>query len=641
MTVSTTLNKQIFPGDGASTVFNFSFAFPGGTATQESANIQVYYTDALGNVTLLSPSVYTIGFNAATGTNPTPVGGSVTYNPSGTPIPLGSFLTIYRNLPLTQGTSLANQGTLYQPVTEAAFDYQVMVSQQILEVQSRALVVAVSDPTPSPLPAAAQRAGGVLGFDVNGNPIIVSTAPAGTISSAMAPVVSAASLAAGRTALGLGSLATFGAGTGLSTSGGLAFPAFVVVTDAAGPVSIGNPQHMNMRVATAAVTYNIAQTSGLVSGFYVTFSASGGNITLTPNAADAFNGMATGASLVIPQGSQVTVTTDIAGKLYVFYNQLFGDNAPLNLQINASVAASALTIALKDRNGNDPSPSSPVIFVASNGGNSVPRAITTPLSLTVPSGASLGTVNGQANRIWIGLFDNNGTPVLGVYNSLLTTGGFIGIYPWDETSTPNTTGISAGATSAQAWYTSGALTAKPFRIIGFVESTQATAGTWTTSPSKVQLYGPGQKKPGDTVQEITALISSPDSFNTGTFVSLSNNRASITPLSAANLVRAEASGFLTGPGSTGTGQTTSASLQLSIGTTNNTNLFGSFQQNQMGLAGAGASQGPLLTPAHLLGYILLNTTNATTISVQGRASGGSGSGTFGGGTEITLREIQV
>ena len=587
MTVSTTLNKQIFPGDGASTVFNFSFAFPGGTSTQESANIQVYYTDALGNVTLLSPSVYTIGFNAATGTNPTPVGGSVTYNPSGTPIPLGSFLTIYRNLPLTQGTSLANQGTLYQPVTEAAFDYQVMVSQQILEVQSRALVVAVSDPTPSVLPAAAQRAGGVLGFDVNGNPIIVSTAPAGTISSAMAPVVSAASLAAGRTALGLGTLATFGAGTGLSTSGGLAFPAFVVAVDAAGPVTIGNPQHINMRVATAAVTYNIAQTSGLVSGFYVTFSASGGNVTLTPNAADAFNGMATGASLVIPQGSQVTVTTDTAGKLYVFYNQLFGDNAPLNLQINASVAASALTIALKDRNGNDPSASSPVIFVASNGGNSVPRAITTPLSLTVPSGATLGTTNGQANRIWIGLFDNAGTPVLGVYNSL--NAAALGVLCWDETTAPNTTGISAGATSSQTWYTSGALTAKPFRIIGYVESTQATAGTWTTTPSKVQLYGPGQKKPGDIVQQ----------FNT--------TSPGLNPTSAANLVDLVIATIFTYIGTT---------AQI-VNTTRSAVTIGSatFQGSQNAVNG--------ISTAIIVGSDLPNTTGGVSYTTAVTSGGGS------------------
>lgn len=178
MTVSTTLNKQIFQGNAATTAFSFSFAFPGGTATQEGANIQVFYTSPLGVVTQLvqgiTSSNYQIVFNSPVSPDPTPVGGTVTYNPPTGPIPLGSFLTIYRNLPLTQITSFANQATIYPTSFEQSLDYQAMVSQQVLEVQSRALVVAVSDPTPNPLPPVAARAGLLLGFDSNGNPIATS-----------------------------------------------------------------------------------------------------------------------------------------------------------------------------------------------------------------------------------------------------------------------------------------------------------------------------------------------------------------------------------------------------------------------------------------------------------------------------------
>lgn len=175
MTVSTTLNKQIFPGNAATTVFNFSFAFPGGLAAQEAANIQVFYTSPAGVITQLvqgiTSSNYQITFNNPITPDPTPVGGTVIYSPPGGPIPFGSFLTIYRNLPLVQGFSFANQGILYQPTIEAALDYQAMLSQQVLEVQSRALVVPISDPTPSPLPSATARAGLFLAFDSNGNPI--------------------------------------------------------------------------------------------------------------------------------------------------------------------------------------------------------------------------------------------------------------------------------------------------------------------------------------------------------------------------------------------------------------------------------------------------------------------------------------
>src|SRR3974390_3048867 len=67
----------------------------------------------------------------------------------------------------------------------------------------------------------------------------------------------------------------------------------------------------------------------------------------------------------------------------------------------------------------------------------------------------------------------------------------------------STTAISGGATSAGVFYTPNGttLTTQPYRILGYVETTEATAGTYATAPSKVQLFGPGVKKPGDVVQE--------------------------------------------------------------------------------------------------------------------------------------------
>ena len=38
-------------------------------------------------------------------------------------------------------------------------------------------------------------------------------------------------------------------------------------------------------------------------------------------------------------------------------------------------------------------------------------------------------------------------------------------------------------------YTTAAVTASPFRVVGYVESTQATAGTWATTPSTIQGQG--------------------------------------------------------------------------------------------------------------------------------------------------------
>lgn len=519
MTVSTPLNKIIYSGNGATTVFPFTFATPA-----VASDIQVFFTDINGNVTLLAANTYTLIFNPVTGTNPTPVGGSVTYNPGGVPIPTGTFLTIFRNLPLTQGTSLANQGTSYQQVTEQALDYLMMVNQQVLEIQSRALVVSVSDPAPNPLPAVAARAGFVLGFDVNGNPIAVSTLPAGTVSSAMAPVVSAASLAAGRTAFGLGNAAVEAIGLGLQDNGAGSLQTFFGEVSDSLNQTVTAAFHQNIRSATGALTYTLPLTTTLFNGFGFWVYAQTAAITFAINVADAFNGAGTGASLTVPPGSKVFVSTNAAGTWYIRGMANPGFNAPLNLQINATVASSALTIVLKDQNGNDPSPASPVIFTVSSSGNNVPRAVTTPLSITIPSGATIGTANGVNARLWIGLFDNAGTPVLGVYNCLHYGSPNFTLVPWDETSAQTTTGISAGATLDQTWYTNGALTSRSFRIIGYIEIVEATAGTWSSGPTKVQLFGPGAKKPGDNVQ-------GPSMVSSATTTTLP-----ITPFSAANLI---------------------------------------------------------------------------------------------------------
>jgi hypothetical protein len=168
-----------------------------------------------------------------------------------------------------------------------------------------------------------------------------------------------------------------------------------------------------------------------------------------------------------------------------------------------------------------------VVFTVQNGTAGIAhRAVTAPLSITVPSGATLGTTNGQANRIWVGLFDNAGTPVLGVYNSYNGN-----VVPWNETLAASGTGISAGSGSAQVWYTASAVASKFFKPLGYVESTQGTAGNWATGISAGALFGPGVKRPGDILQTIggttssTISLSSPANvvnYSAGVNISLTN-----------------------------------------------------------------------------------------------------------------------
>ena len=99
-------------------------------------------------------------------------------------------------------------------------------------------------------------------------------------------------------------------------------------------------------------------------------------------------------------------------------------------------------------------------------------------SLTVPSGATLGTTNGAPARIVWGLIDNGGTPEPFVVN----VGGTANL---DETTLISTTAISGSSNNVNTFYSQTARSNVAFRIRGWCDVTQATAGTWATAPSKV------------------------------------------------------------------------------------------------------------------------------------------------------------
>lgn len=103
-------------------------------------------------------------------------------------------------------------------------------------------------------------------------------------------------------------------------------------------------------------------------------------------------------------------------------------------------------------------------------------------TLTVPSGATLGTTNGVAARIAWGWIDNAGTPEPFVVN----VGGTANL---DETTLISTTAISGSANSVNTFYSQTARSNVAFRIRGWCDITEATAGTWASSPTKVQGIG--------------------------------------------------------------------------------------------------------------------------------------------------------
>lgn len=145
--------------------------------------------------------------------------------------------------------------------------------------------------------------------------------------------------------------------------------------------------------------------------------------------------------------------------------------------ITASVASNALTITLN--------PTTLDFRSSTLGSGTVnTRTVSAAISVVVSSGSTLGTVNGVDNRLAVLAIDNAGTVELAVVN---VAGGT----NLDETGVISTTaeGGAGNADSASVIYSTTARTNVPYRVVGFVESTQTTAGTWATAPSKVQGFG--------------------------------------------------------------------------------------------------------------------------------------------------------
>lgn len=124
MTISTQSAESIFLGNGVTTTFTFPFTW------LSSTTIQVFYTDANGTQTLLGPSQYTLNLNAASAGQLWGIGGTVTYPTAGSPISMGTSLTVQRIVPYSQTTDITNQ-TSYPVAVQTALDTLCMEIQQI------------------------------------------------------------------------------------------------------------------------------------------------------------------------------------------------------------------------------------------------------------------------------------------------------------------------------------------------------------------------------------------------------------------------------------------------------------------------------------------------------------------------------
>lgn len=243
----------------------------------------------------------------------------------------------------------------------------------------------------------------------------------------------------------------------------------------------------------------------------------------------------------------VALATDTSGTLPAASLQ-FNPGSIYNCTLVGTVAANALTVAIKTQTGADPSASNPCVISFRNvtpaTGDYTAVQVTAATSFaTATSGSTFGATNNNPFRLWITAINNAGTVVLGVSNQSST----IAVFPLNEGVAQSSTACNAcgTATAIGTIYSTAAQTSKMIRILGYMDWTAglATAGTFASGPTNIQLMGPGTKRPGDIVQVISAVNSQTTAFN-NTTQTPTNLTVSITPTSSVNRVMVDASGVI-------------------------------------------------------------------------------------------------
>jgi len=310
----------------------------------------------------------------------------------------------------------------------------------------------------------------------------------------------------------------------------------------------------------------------------------------------------------------------------------FLNTSMLNGTFVQTQAVGAQTFAIKTLAGADPSAGDPVTFLfrnaTSNLGNYVVRTVTAALSITIPSGQTMGFANATPGRVWIGALDNAGNVELFVLNALTQTATAWQTYPLQGWGIISTSAVS-GASSAQVAYSTAVRSNLAYMTIGYATwetgGTLGTAGTWNALANRMSLFQPGSTPlPGQTVSESAAVIAGSGTATITTYAPLATNPANVTISlsSSANFVRVDAFASLQQAGGT------SVTARLSRGTVASTNMFGSelFQN-------VGSTLG-----ASLMGYDFPQVIGNQTYSVQG-AELGAATMTWRGPSTISVREI--
>lgn len=159
-----------------------------------------------------------------------------------------------------------------------------------------------------------------------------------------------------------------------------------------------------------------------------------------------------------------------------------------NGKVSLSVGSNALTIAIKTLDGNDPSSTNPVWAAIQSSTLTTPnwnvRPIAAATSLVISSGSTLGHASGIVQHVFGYLIDNAGVIELAASNLPPDYAGTFGSVRRVSTTAE---GGAGAADSATVVYSTTARTNVAWAALFMAKSNQATAGTWASAPSQIDM----------------------------------------------------------------------------------------------------------------------------------------------------------
>jgi hypothetical protein len=408
MTITSTEVRESYAGNGSTTAFSYPQKF-----LADADLIVISRNNTTGVETLKTITThYTVSGAGAD------AGGTVTMLVAPAS---GTTLIIYLDPTVTQDLDLGENDSLPAEEVEERFDKLTLIAQRLKNQLERSVRLRDGfSPTFTPtLPAdlddAADKvplvnSGGTGFADAADWPSADDIADAQTNATAAAASASAASTSATAAAAS----ATSAAASAVTviykwggTVGGTADAITLTPTPALSAYSTGiRYAFLSTGTNTTAVTVAI---SGLAAKSIKTQSGAAlaaGNITSGRVYSLTYDGTNFIChELATPENASVT-------KVQMDTTTTSQSNEISNLGLAGTVGGSALTIALKNSAGSDPSTASPVRISFRNStaatGQYAQRAVTAALSQVINSGVTLGMIASQSNNLWIYAIDSDG-----------------------------------------------------------------------------------------------------------------------------------------------------------------------------------------------------------------------------------------